>query len=232
LDGPNSSTRRSASCSTSESTYVKDLLAELAVEGRQAVEHSYAPGDVIYSEGDEGNALYVLTAGYVNLYRSYPGGKEATVRLVGEGETFGDLAFGCKMRQHASAEALTPCTVQKIPKIFVDGLVRRSPEAALRVMDLRALEVEREREMAECRLPREIVDRVALLLAVLARRFGEVVEGGVALRLRLTHHDLAAMLCACREAVSTALATLRDRGEVQYGPGWCVLLDAGGYSPS
>ena len=85
------------------------LLGLLHEAGAATVERRYARGEVIFGEGDPGNALYVLTEGVVKLSRSYSEGKEATLMLFGPWEVFGELAFGRRAYQHARTEALTAC---------------------------------------------------------------------------------------------------------------------------
>jgi CRP-like cAMP-binding protein len=56
----------------------RKLLDLLHEAGAATVERRYARAEVIFVEGNPGNALYVLTEGVVKLSRGYAGGKEAT----------------------------------------------------------------------------------------------------------------------------------------------------------
>jgi CRP/FNR family transcriptional regulator, global nitrogen regulator len=202
-----------------------DLLHEA---GAATVERRYARAEVIFGEGDPGNALYVLTEGVVKLSRGYAGGKEATLMLLGPWEVFGELAFGREVCQHARAETVTACRVRKIPKVFVERVVHRRPEAALKVVDLLRLELVRHREMAGCLMPHKAEAKLAKLLPILARKFGDEEEGRLVIRLRLTQEELAKMISSTRESVTHALADLRRRGVLAVVGGRIVILDPAG----
>ena len=58
----------------------------------------------------------------------------------------------------------------------------------------------------------EVTDK--LMIRHLAGRHGVPTADGQNHALRLTHHDLAALIGSCREAVSRGLKALRDRGVI------------------
>ena len=66
--------------------------------------------------------------------------------------------------------------------------------------------------------------RILTLLWHLADRFGVVRADGVALRIPLKHATMAKLLAATRPSVSTALAELAGRGELERLPGGGWLL--------
>jgi CRP/FNR family transcriptional regulator, global nitrogen regulator len=206
----------------------RKLLDLLHEAGAATVERRYARAEVIFVEGNPGNALYVLTEGVVKLSRGYAGGKEATLMLLGPWEVFGELAFGREVCQYARAETVTACRVRKIPKVFVERVVHSRPEAALTLVDLLRLELARYREMAGCLMPRKADAKLANLLAILARKFGDEEEGRLVIRLRLTQEELAKMISTTRESVTCALADLRRRGVLAVVGGRIVILDPDG----
>lgn len=190
----------------------------------------YNRGDPIYGEDGPADALYVVTGGVVKLTKTHSGAKEAILRLLGPWEVFGEMAemgFGGEISQQTGAEALTNCAVKKIPKVFVERAVRQNPEAGLKIMTLLGLELARHREWAGCLLPYKAEAKLASLLPILARRFGEEAEAGTTIwiiGLRLTHEELAAMIASTRESVTHTLAQLRERGVLATERGRIVIL--------
>jgi CRP/FNR family transcriptional regulator len=204
----------------------RELLEILRGMGVASADRIYQPGDAIYSEGEYGDALYVLISGVVKLFRPYSGSKEATLRLLRPWDIFGHLAFAGETRQRAYAEAVTECKVTKVPKIFMERAIRREPRAALKMMTLLELRLVQYEELVKCLLPRETEARLANLLPILARKFGERYEGGpVTIDLRLTHQDLAAMVASTRESVTKVLNEMRSRGVVKVEGGRITLKD-------
>ncbi len=205
----------------------RELLEILRGMGIASADRIYQPGDAIYSEGEYGDALYVLISGVVKLFRPYSGSKEATLRLLKPWDIFGHLAFVGEARQRAYAEAVTECKVTKVPKIFMERAIRREPRAALKMMTLLELRLVQYEELVKCLLPRETEVRLANLLPVLARKFGERYDDGrwVTIDLRLTHQDLAAMVASTRESVTKVLNDMRNRGVVGIEGGRITLKD-------
>lgn len=205
----------------------RDLLAILRGMGIASADRVYQPGDAIYNEGEYGDALYVLISGVVKLFRPYSGSKEATLRLLKSWDIFGHLAFAGEAKQRAYAEAVTECKVTKVPKIFIERAIRREPRAALKMMTLLELRLVQYEELVRCLLPRETEVRLANLLPILARKFGERGDEGrsVTIDLRLTHQDLAAMVASTRESVTKVLNEMRNRGIVEIEGGRITLKD-------
>ncbi len=203
----------------------RELLALLQSMGIATADRVYGPGDAIYSEGEYGDALYVLISGVVKLFRPYSGSKEATLRLLKSWDIFGHLAFAGETKQRAYAEAVTECKVTKVPKVFVERAIRREPRAALKMMTLLELRLVQYEELVECLLPRETEVRLANLLPVLARKFGERNGSDLTIDIRLTHQDLAAMVASTRESVTKVLNDMRNRGIVEVEGGRITLKD-------
>ena len=205
----------------------RDLLAILRGMGIASADRVYQPGDAIYNEGEYGDALYVLISGVVKLFRPYSGSKEATLRLLKPWDIFGHLAFAGEAMQRAYAEAVTECKITKVPKIFMERAIRREPRAALKMMTLLELRLVQYEELVKCLLPRETEMRLANLLPILARKFGERGDDGrsVTIDLRLTHQDLAAMVASTRESVTKVLNEMRNRGIVEIEGGRITLKD-------
>lgn len=205
------------------------LLAALREVGTPLTHRGYGRGDNIYRGVEEGGALYVLTEGVARLFVSYPGyagSKNGTFLLLEPQEVFGYLVFAGGGLRRTSAEAVTDCEVVKVPKVFVERAIRRWPEVALEMATLLDLRLAEYEELVGCLLPRKVEVRLAKALLILARKFGEVAEGdGVAIKLRLTRSDLAAMTASTRESISTAVTGLREGGVITIKSGRIVLLN-------
>lgn len=217
---------------TSEYTRLQEqecraLLRILETLGIATAERTYRPGDAVYSEGEYGDALYVLTSGVLKLYRPYSGSKEATLRLLRPWDIFGHLAFEGEARQRAYAEAVTECGVTKVPKVFVERAIRRDPMVAFKLATLLELRLVQYEELVKCLLPRETEARISNLLPILAQKFGETRDGQVTIDLRLTHQDLAAMVASTRESVTKVLNDLRGRNIIGIEAGRITLKDTG-----
>ncbi|MEJ7843230.1 MAG: Crp/Fnr family transcriptional regulator [Rubrobacter sp.] len=203
------------------------LLAALRETGTPLVRRRYGSGDEIYCGDDAGRTLYVLTEGVAKLFVSYAGyvvSKDATFLLLGPREFFGFSAFAGGRKGQFSAGAVTNCEAIKVPGALVERAMRRRPEVALEMATLLEARLVEYEELLGCLLPRRTEVRLAKLLPILGRKFGETTGGGVAIGLRLTRSDLAAMVASTRESVTAAVIGLRKKGILAMEGGHIVLL--------
>lgn len=88
------------------------LFADLSVRELKIVqgvlhEREYLAGEVIFDEGEEGVALYIVRSGRVVICRQ--GRPEAVIAEHGAGSFFGELALLDSAPRTAQARALEPC---------------------------------------------------------------------------------------------------------------------------
>lgn len=107
----------------------------------EAAIETYAPGDVIFSAGDDGRHLYVVRSGEVSIKVG-----QTVVDIVGRGGIFGEMALIDSGPRSASAIATTACEVLPVDERKFIFLVHETPFFALDVM--RSL-AERLRKMNE-----------------------------------------------------------------------------------
>lgn len=90
-------------------------------------------GQTIFSEGDEGHAMYVVLEGEVELRI---GGK--VVETLGPGEPFGEMALIDHAPRVATATARTACRVLEVPEKRFLFMVQQTPFFALQIMRIMA----------------------------------------------------------------------------------------------
>ena len=71
-------------------------------------ERRYLPDEIVFDEGEEGQALYLVMAGRVQISRTF-GGQRQVVNELGPGSFFGDLALLDDSPRSAQVRALDAC---------------------------------------------------------------------------------------------------------------------------
>jgi CRP-like cAMP-binding protein len=102
----------------------KDLQALEAIAERK----SYIAGDLVYSEGDVADALFIIEMGAVDIV---PRGKEMVFTTIGSGQGFGELAFFERGKRPASASARERTYLLRIPFERFSKVLADRPELAL-----------------------------------------------------------------------------------------------------
>jgi CRP-like cAMP-binding protein len=82
---------------------------ELATVGRFLHDREFQPGEVIFDEGEEGQALYIIYAGGVTIVRRES--PDIALADLGPGDFFGDLALIDDAPRAAQARAASECVL-------------------------------------------------------------------------------------------------------------------------
>jgi len=183
---------------------------------------SFAPGEVVYHEGDLGDALHLVVAGHVSIRTTTPRGDVLTLALLGPGDEFGELGLLRPDHRHtATIVALDAVETLSLRRAAFERLCADDPGAAVVLAHLLASAVERlDRLLAEAHfLPAD--RRVARRLAEAARMFGGVPPVAVP----LTQDELASLAGVSRATANHVLRRLEERDVVRLQRHHIEVLD-------
>lgn len=185
-------------------------LSELvATEGVAAVR--FAPGKVIFSDGDETGRLFLITAGRVRVGR-HRADRECLFSVLGPGEVFGEEAVFDPGPTCTGASAMTEVEALAIGRRAVLSLLIADPDAAQRVMRVMARRVRRLSGSITDTVYADVSARVAKQLLALAQRFGTQEDGAMRVPMELTQEQFAQLVGTSRESVNKALCEFVERG--------------------
>ena len=95
---------------------------------------SYAPGEILFSEGDIGRALFILESGRVEISRRTAGGDNAQLAVLNPGDYFGEMSLLDECPRSATAAAMDQVRVQLLYKTELEKLVRHVPHIGAAIM--------------------------------------------------------------------------------------------------
>jgi CRP/FNR family cyclic AMP-dependent transcriptional regulator len=95
-------------------------------------ERRYERGEVIFDQGEDSQALYVVASGKVLICRQ---GEPETGKIaeIGPGRAFGELAILGGYRRSAQARAAEGCVLQTLSRRDFDGLAESHKSIALKI---------------------------------------------------------------------------------------------------
>ncbi|MTJ80875.1 MAG: Crp/Fnr family transcriptional regulator [Telmatospirillum sp.] len=163
-------------------------------------EVQYAVGDVIYSAGDDGAAIYTVRSGLVKLVRYLPDGTQRIVRLLRRGEAAGLEVVVGQPYGH-TAIALYPAELCRIPRPVIERLSRETPRLHDQLMRRWHAAVAE----ADGRLTELSTGKAQKRLA---RLFLQLVQADGTAML-FSREDIGAMLGISREHACRAMADLK-----------------------
>ena len=103
-------------------------IVQLKTERALGVRREYfEPGQVIFREGDRGDWLYVVTEGEVEVVRSSEDGEETSLRRLGRGECFGEIALVSDRPRSATVRAVSASNVLAVDRDAFQALFATLP---------------------------------------------------------------------------------------------------------
>lgn len=181
----------------------------------------YARGALLIQEGDFGDTLYVILSGRLRAFSVSPDSeREITFGTYGAGEYVGELGLDGGPRS-ASVEVVEAAVCSVITRPTLVAYIAEQPDFAF---ELLAKVIRRARAAtltARQLVFNDVYGRVKLLLESLAEADG---DGGLVVRERLTHRDIAQRVGCSREMVSRVFKDLESGAYIAPAAQGVVLL--------
>jgi len=206
------------------------LLEGLSEEQRRSLlatarRHRYAPGEVVFHEGDPADSLHVIESGRVSVGLTTSYGNQVTFALQSKGEMFGELALlSPDSRRTATVTALERTETMVIHRSDFDRLRADQPqvtEALLRILAARVRMLS-ERLTEALYVPADV--RVLRRLLEVGEIYSLVAEGGA---VPLTQDQLGDLAGTARATVNRVLRREAARGVLKLERGRITILDRG-----
>lgn len=188
-------------------------------------ERRFTKGELVFDQGDPGDSLFVIVSGRVRIFLASPDGREATIRILEPGTSFGELAVLDRAPRSASAVAHEDAVTLVLYRDDFMNLLRESFPLVEHVIQLLAERVRYNTAYTERLAFLSVPGRVAALLVQLA---DTSAPGDGPARLALTQHELADFASTTREWVNRALRDFAERGLVRLERGAVIVLDRAG----
>ena len=176
------------------------------------IERKYPKATTIVEEGLPGDYMYIVREGRVKVTKLSEDGREKILDMLDEGAFVGDMALLDRAPRSASVKTLTPVTVLALSRSDFLGLLSKSPDLALAVIQELTRRLRTVNDQASALSFQRVKDRTKGLLERLAK--DEAPEG----RLRtpaLTHQQIADMIGTSRETVTRVVKDLKGEGWLQ-----------------
>jgi CRP/FNR family transcriptional regulator, cyclic AMP receptor protein len=182
-------------------------------------------GERLFSEGDDGDKLYIILEGKIKLTKAAPDGRENLLSVHGPGEMFGELSLFDPIPRTSSATAVTSARLAGIAHDEMRTWLSSRPEVAMHLLQALAQRLRRINDVKADLVFTDVPGRVAKALLDLADRFGVMTPEGVQVNHDLTQEELAQLVGASRETVNKALADFTARGWIQLAAKSVLVTD-------
>ncbi len=197
----------------------KDLLRQVALFSEldeewidkiaeSAIMRELRRGDVLFTEGEEPDELFVTVSGRIAMVNRSVDGRESVVALMEDGDLFGEMPLFDSQDRSTDGRALETSQVIVIPYAPVRELYAAQPSQLWQAV---ALMARRLRNMDGV-----LADSVFLdVTGRTAKRLLEIAGDRDEFALPVTQEELAGMVGASRERVNKAIASFVKLGWIE-----------------
>jgi CRP/FNR family cyclic AMP-dependent transcriptional regulator len=185
---------------------------ELGFLAQRAVPRQYAPGEVVFAEGQPCAGLYVVERGHIRIFKTSPGGREQVLTIDGPGSSVAEVPVFDGGNYPASGAAVDSALLLFVSKQDFQALCLAHPQVTLKVLRIVGARLRRLVEIIEELSFTTVRHRLASFLVRLARQEGKRTPAGVEILLPASHQELAAQIGTVRELVSRNLSRFQAEG--------------------
>lgn len=178
----------------------------------RTMSRQYQPGEMIFSEGDSCEGLYIVQTGSVKIFNISASGREQVLHIEKAGNTLAELPVFDGGNYPASTAAVDPCTLLFISKKDFRALCLERPEMSLKVLKVVSLRLRQLVSIIEELSFTTVRNRLASWLLQQAREKGQKTIRGIEFGLNINNQELAFQIGTVRELVSRNLSHFQSEG--------------------
>ncbi|ADG82817.1 Crp/Fnr family transcriptional regulator [Thermincola potens] len=191
---------------------------------RLARPRSFNKGEIIFSEGDPADTIYLIKSGRVLLYKMSEDGKEIALDILQEDDIFGENTIFEDIRHTMNARALKDTFVCTCSRNDLPNLLK-NPMIALKIIKFLGDKLNNYTEQVAAMAFRDVKGRVLNTMVRLAKNYGVMTPKGIRIDIVLNHQDLANLVNASRVMVTNIVNELKREGIIEVNQRLYYLLD-------
>jgi CRP/FNR family transcriptional regulator, cyclic AMP receptor protein len=204
---------RQAAVSAALASVFRGKLCDLIRPNRKTT--TFDKHQVIYNIGDDERTLFFLQNGFVKVGTISASGREVIYDVRKGGDVIGELCASEQVRSDR-AVALEETDALAVPFQEVMELLLQKPDLITLLVDVLCRALKEAYAQVNTLATDDTVHRLVKVLIGLATKLGQRSGPLVEIPTYFTQEEIAQMVAARRERISTALNSLRRRGMVQY----------------
>src|SRR5689334_731127 len=195
--------------------FLRALPDEALAELGESMRHRHVDvGQILALAGEPIEHLVVVAQGRLKLSQATASGREQVLRTLGPGELLGELALFSPTEHEGELTAIEPSDVCLVSRQAVQALLRRHPDAAVRLVEALARRLaQAERTIADLGL-HDVGQRLAGEL-LRAASSGEPTADGTRVRLAVPWREIAMRIGTTPESLSRRLRALEASGVIR-----------------
>jgi CRP/FNR family transcriptional regulator, cyclic AMP receptor protein len=197
-------------------SFPETLQAELR---KKAIRRSFSPGQFLYNRGDAADGFWIVEKGQIKLGHHDAQGVMNVLFILGQGDSFGELACLGQFARVLDAEALAAAEMLWVSDAIFSTVVGSSPDISRGMLRVMAIQLQEAFDNLLMLRSMPAPKRLAMRLLAFAGDRAPPVKLGI------KQQELAELIGVSRMTIASALAELEAKGLVTRRYGHLVVED-------
>lgn len=193
----------------------------------QNIKH-YKKGEIIFYEGDKGEAFFFIRSGKIKIYKTSMDGRDITLNILGKGSIFAEVTLFNDVNYPATVEVIENSEVGMILNKDIEKMILNNNVLALQIIKVLSKRLYRSQKTIKDLAFSDTYNRTSSALLDLCERHGKITNGGIEIDIGITRQDIANMVGTSRETVSRIISDLRKEGIINTASKKIIILDKKG----
>lgn len=179
-------------------------------------ERKLANGEVLFKEGDQGQEMYLIRSGKVEISSS-PGGVKKVLATLGEGSFLGEMAIVDDAPRSATATASGDVSLLILDRAAFKSQLAQNPMIEYLITSL-VKRLRETNEQVKIMMQKDDVCRLAASILAMAREKGTPEGSGVLIKGGFSHEGLAKQVGVSPAKAEEHLGKMEKQGLVAFTP--------------
>ncbi|OEH85917.1 cAMP-binding protein [Desulfuribacillus stibiiarsenatis] len=206
------------------------IFSELTEEGLSEISElvlvrKYKKRQIMFVEGEPGEAIHFVINGKVKLSKSTADGRELILGIRQSGDTFAEVVLFDGGTYPATAEAIEDSEAGLIRNKDIDQLVRNNSSIAIALIKTMSRRLRLFQQQMRDLALKDTLGSMVSTLQRLAKEHGIDTPEGLLIDLSLTHQELANFIGTSRESVNRLLSDLKKSNVISVDKGKIMIID-------
>ncbi len=179
--------------------------------------------EIIFRKGDPGLGMMAVLRGRIKIRVSSPNDREMVLNIVDEGQVFGEIALLDGMERTADAVTMMPSELLVLDRRDFMPLLARHPETCMKLIQVLCQRLRQTSEQLEDAVFLVQSARLGKTLLRLVKSYGQPIERGIKIDLKLSQREFGTLVGIRREAINRLLSEWREGGLISVESGFITI---------
>jgi len=184
---------------------------EIELVAADATGLQLSEGESLFHPGSPNDALHMVIAGGIKLFRINSSNSRLILDFFGPGELVVEDSILKDVAHNSEARPVGEAQVVKIGFKVLQKLLESNSKFSQACLDMLSSQIFGYRERLELLVFKDVEARLAFALLNLAGKFGKKEQQGTMISVKITHQDISDYIAASRETVSLCLGQFRRK---------------------